>query len=171
MNPARPRGMVLGVAHTSLGATFSQALSKNETIEHAMVVCGAEHLDEISIAGPTSVWEFDRSEPVEKRLKEYTISPETFGLVSYPLSTVAGGKGPEENGETFKRLLREHPTPDDLKPVLNFVLINAAALLFVAGIAQDLPTGVNLARSSIDEGKAWDAFEAFREFDNGANEM
>ena len=48
-------------------------------------------------------------------------------------------------------------------PVLDFVLMNASALLVVAGIAKDFTDGVARARESIVSGKAWEALEIFRE--------
>lgn len=168
VNPARPEGIVLGVAHSGLGETFVQTLSKDETVKHAMVVCGEENLDEISCAGRTRVWEFKRGENgTPSSFKESIISPETFGLEMHPLSLVAGGKGPEENSEIFKQLLmaRDEDALRELKPVLEFVLMNAAAVLVVSGIAGDLKEGVRLARESILSGSAWDTFQAFRDWD------
>lgn len=167
VNPARPEGIVLGVAHSSLGETFVQALSKDETVKHGMVVCGEEHLDEISCAGRTRVWEFKRAEDGKHFFKESIISPETFGLEMHPLSLVGGGKGPHQNAEIFKALLssKEGDELGDLKPILDFILMNAAALLVVANIAKDLKEGVELARDSIHSGKAWAAFQEFRALD------
>lgn len=48
-------------------------------------------------------------------------------------------------------------------PIENFVVLNAAALLVVAGIAKDEVEGVRLARESISSGKAGVALDRFRE--------
>ena len=54
---------------------------------------------------------------------------------SHSLSEVAGGT-PEENAETFRLLLTSGENiPERLTPQLDFVLLNAAALLVVAGVA------------------------------------
>ena len=87
----------------------------------------------------------------------------------HPLADVAGGK-PEENAKTFKLLLTSgDDIPKRLTPVLHFVLMNAAALLVVAGIASDLKDGVRLGMESITSGKAWDALEQFREAGRSAS--
>jgi anthranilate phosphoribosyltransferase len=158
INPARPRGMVLGVAEKELGGPFIRSLA-NGGVERALVVCGAEGLDEISCAGPTHAWELK-----DGKISQLTVHPvEDFGLQCHPLKSVAGG-GPDENAQTFKILLRSgKDIPEALTPVLEFVLINASALLVVAGIASDFKEGVRLARESIYSGKAWDALEQFRE--------
>ncbi len=158
INPARPRGMVLGVAERELGPTFAHSLADGG-VQRAFVVCGAEGLDEISCAGDTFTWELHPDGSVTER----TVHPRDFGLQAHPLSEVAGGT-PEENAATFRALLQSGENiPAKLTPVLDFVLMNAAALLVVAGIAVDLKDGVAKARESITSGKAWNALEQFRD--------
>ncbi|TFK40520.1 anthranilate phosphoribosyltransferase, TrpD [Crucibulum laeve] len=156
INPARPRGMVLGVAEREIGATFAHSL-QDGGVERALVVCGCEKLDEISCAGPTWAWELKDGKVIET-----TITPDMFGVPVHPLRTVAGGS-PQENAETFKTLLTSgNNLPESLIPVLDFVLINASALLVVAGLAKDYKEGTQLARESVTSGKAWDALDTFR---------
>ncbi|KAK7049260.1 anthranilate phosphoribosyltransferase [Paramarasmius palmivorus] len=157
INPARPRGMVLGIAEPELGLPFASSL-RDGGVERALVVCGYEHLDEISCAGPTYAWELK-----DGQIEEQTLKPESFGLPAHPLRQVAGGT-PLQNAETFKQLLTSgSDTPESLKPVRDFVLMNASALLVIAGIASDYRDGVRLALDSITSGKAWNALESFRD--------
>ncbi|KAG2341593.1 anthranilate phosphoribosyltransferase [Suillus weaverae] len=156
INPARPRGMVLGVAERELGPTFVQSLHEGG-VERALVVCGAEGLDEISCAGDTYAWQL-----VDGKITETTLHPDLFGLSIHPLASVAGGT-PTENAGTFKALLNSgNNIPESLTPVLHFVLLNASALLVVAGLASDFKEGVALAMDSITSGSAWDALLVFR---------
>ncbi len=162
INPACPRGMVLGVAERELGYTFAQSLSEGG-VERALVVCGFEKIDEISCAGPTWVWELK-----DGQVTEDTLTPEDFGLNRHSLNKVAGGS-PEENAKTFKRLFCSGgKVPEDLIPVLDFVSMNASALLVVAGIAKDYKEGTELARKSILSGQAWKALETFRDEGQGS---
>ncbi|KAG6886248.1 hypothetical protein C0992_004536 [Termitomyces sp. T32_za158] len=159
INPASPRGMVLGVAEREIGPTFARSLREGG-VERALVVCGFERLDEISCAGETWAWELHDNGLVT----ETTLSPEMFGVSRHPLKDVVGGS-PAENAETFRKLLglrQGHIVPQKLVPVLDFVLINASALLVVAGIAKDYKEGTALARESILSGKAWEALDQFR---------
>ncbi|OAX32951.1 anthranilate phosphoribosyltransferase [Rhizopogon vinicolor AM-OR11-026] len=157
INPARPRGMVLGVAERELGPIFAQSLREGG-VERALVVCGAEGLDEISCAGYTFAWQLKDGE-----ITEITLHPEQFGLSVYPLSSVAGGS-PTENAGIFETLLTSgNAIPASLTPILHFVLLNASALLVIAGLASDFKEGVALAMNSITSGSAWDALLAFRE--------
>jgi anthranilate phosphoribosyltransferase len=156
INPARPRGMVLGVADRELGPTFAQSL-RDGGVERALVVCGAEGLDEISCAGDTYAWQLKDGE-----ITEIKLHPDLFGLSVHSLSSVAGGT-PTENAGTFRALLNSgNDIPESLMPVLHFVLLNASALLVVAGLASDFKEGVALAMNSITSGCAWNALVAFR---------
>ncbi|KAF7968139.1 hypothetical protein HWV62_31762 [Athelia sp. TMB] len=155
INPANPNGMVLGVAEPELGKVFAKSL-RDGGVQRALVVCGAERLDEISCAGDTHAWEL-----LDGVITEKTLHPSQFGLPVHPLS--AGG-APNENARTLKTLLTSGDAiPAELKPVLDFVLLNASALLVVAGLAPDYVAGVELAMNSIVNGKAWEALQIFRE--------
>ena len=161
VSPACPRGMVLGVANPEVGHTFARSLIEGG-VERALVVCGYEKLDEISCAGPSWVWEVRDGNVIEK-----TIQPGDFGLPIHPLSSVAGG-GPKENAALFETLLTSGDNlPDNLVPILDFVLINASALLVVSGAAQDFVEGIKLARESVTSGRAWAALEQFRDISRG----
>ncbi|KAF8895257.1 glycosyl transferase [Infundibulicybe gibba] len=137
INPVRPRGMVLGVAEREIGETFAKSLREGG-VERALVVCGYEGLDEISCAGPTWGWELK-----DGKITTTTLHPEQFGLEVHPLSSVAGG--------------------ESLTPVLHFVLMNASALLVIAGLAADYKEGTKMAMESVTSGSAWAALEQFRD--------
>lgn len=97
-------------------------------------------------------------------VREQTLCPEDFGLPAHPLDDVKGGTA-AENAATFKALLASGDNiPQHLTPILDFVLVNTAALLVVAGRADSLKDGVALARGAIRSGKAWHALELYREF-------
>lgn len=151
---------IVGVAERSLGPVFAEALRLSGS-RKALVVCGAEELDEISCAGKTYCWHIcERPNPKSRRLAEaedeaeaeegkYTIDdleseprtlveiatfelePLDFGLPSHALSDVLPGKFPKENAETLMKIL-QNQLPD--APVLDFVLINTAALFAISGI-------------------------------------
>lgn len=171
INPARPKGMVLGICEPELGATFAQSLFDGG-VQRGLIVCGAERLDEISCAGPTHVWELSKDADGNGKIDEYLVDPSNdFGLPTNPLEDVAG-HSPEANARVFVRLLdpaqglssdADQETIRKHKAITDFVLINASALLVVAGIANNFKHGVELARESITSGKAWQALQTFRQ--------
>lgn len=142
-NPAKPHRMVVGVYSPSVGPIMAQTL-KLMGVGRAWVVHGAIGLDEISPEGVTSVWDLDGD-----NITQQTISPADFGLPSHALNEVRGGSA-QDNAQIMLQLL-----DNDLDgPVLDFCLLNAAALLFVAGKANSLKDAVYLARESIESGSA-----------------
>jgi anthranilate phosphoribosyltransferase len=154
-NPVHDSGLIeariLGVARKDIGVNFAEALRLSGA-KKALVICGDENLDELSCAGPTHCWyindkpgmsadkdssssedsEDDKLANVE--ISNFMLSPADFGLPCHSLDTVHGGKGPNENAQILMEILRNERAPDD--PVLQFVLLNTAALITVSGICE-----------------------------------
>ncbi|KAF9189569.1 anthranilate phosphoribosyltransferase [Haplosporangium sp. Z 767] len=153
-NPAKPKRVVVGVHSRALGALMIESLKLMGLIA-GMVVCGANGLDEISPEGETHVWKL-----VDGEIIEEDISPKQFGLPSHSLTEVKGG-GPMENAQILDDLLNnKFKSPGH--PILDFVLLNAAALLVVAGKTDNFEDAVILARESVESGKALQVLEGFR---------
>lgn len=89
------------------------------------------------------------------------ISPETFGLPSHLLSSVAGGL-PHQNAQLILDLLGGK-LDSATNQIENFVVMNAAALLVVSGIASDEKDGVRRAREAIKDGRALQALNDYRD--------
>lgn len=152
VNPALPEGQVIGVNKPELGGLVADAL-KLMGMKRAMVVNGAIGLDEISPEGETFLWSLENG-----IVSQSTIRPNDFGFSERPLSAVKGGS-PQENAETLRNLLQGKIDG----PILEYVLMNTAALLVVSGRAKDFKAGVELARQSISSGNALKQLEAYRD--------
>ena len=139
-NPAGARRQLLGVARAELLELVAGALARLGA-RRALVVHGLEGLDEISIAGPTRVFSV-RDGDVE----EFQVRPSDFGLAEAPLADVAGGD-PDRNAAIIRAVLDGDPGPPR-----DFILLNAAAALVVAGRVNGLDEGVELAGATIDSG-------------------
>ncbi|GAB5361161.1 hypothetical protein AAMO2058_000690100 [Amorphochlora amoebiformis] len=153
-NPARPSVQLTGVFSKSLGPLYIQVM-KSAGMTRAMVVHSYEGLDELSPAGPSYAWLLD-----EGKITEKSISPKDYDLPIHPLSSVQG-KEPEKNKQTFLDIL------DGKKgPCADFVILNAATALWVAGIAKDFKEGAIKARESIESGRAKKVLEAYIKLSN-----
>lgn len=155
-NPAGVRRQVLGVARPELVDLIAGALARLGT-EHALVVHGLEGLDEISIAGPSRI-----ATVRDGVLNATEIAPEDFGLSRSPLSEVAGGSA-AENAEMVRAVLAGVTGPR-----ADIVLLNAAAGMVVAGLADDIGAGIDLAQEAIASGRAAAALDRLVEVSNGA---
>ena len=141
-NPAGARRQLLGVARAELLDLVAAALARLGT-RRSLVVHGLEGLDEISIAGPSEICSVKDGEVLR-----YRVRPQDFGIEERPLAVVAGGE-PEQNAAIIARVFAGEPGA-----ARDFVLLNAAAALVVAGRAADLGQGLELARTTIDSGAA-----------------
>lgn len=141
-NPARAAAQVVGVYSPELTETLARVLDKLGT-RHALVVHGADDLDEMSTTGPTKVCELKSG-----KIETYEITPEEVGLPRAVLADIAGGT-PEANAAILRSILAGQNGPKR-----DIVLLNAAAALVAADIAVDINEGIGLAAESIDSGQA-----------------
>ena len=152
--------MIVGVFTKELGRIMAEALLQLH-VQRAWIVHGAEGLDEISIQNETFVWEIHHG---SSEIKEMRITPTDFGLPCHSLDLVKG-ENAQHNANLMKLLLQ-----DDLKgPILDYCLLNTAALLYVAGKVSTLTQGVALARKSIQSGEVFKALESFALFTQKEN--
>lgn len=151
-NPAAANCHVLGVPGVDQGERLAHALTRLG-MRHALVVSGDEGLDEISIAGPTTIFEV-RGEQVVRS----TLTPEQAGLRRHPLAAVRGGT-PEENAEALRRVL----SGTGSVAVRDFIALNAGAGLYVTGLAPSIHQGVERALELIESGEAAARLGAFVE--------
>jgi anthranilate phosphoribosyltransferase len=119
-------------------------------MEHALVVYGRDGLDEISLEGPTLVGELK-----DGTVREYEIHPKDFGL-----STAATNNFKVANAEESKKIvldvINNKPGADS-----DIVCLNAGATLYVAGVAPDIASGLQMAKASINSGAARQKLDAF----------
>jgi len=142
-NPAGAMAYLLGVADILLVEKLALAL-KNLGCHHALVVHGEDGLDEITVTGRTQVCELK-----EGRIENYIISPEELGLSRASLDTLKGGTV-NENATLLHSILSGNTTG----PQQDVVLINAAAAIVAGDKAQSLKQGLDIARESLDSGRA-----------------
>jgi anthranilate phosphoribosyltransferase len=141
-NPAGANRQLLGVADRHYQETIAEALVGLGSVR-AMVVAAEDGLDELSLASPTRVIEV-----ADGGTSEWFAEAAQFGLAPAGLDDVAGGT-PEQNAAATRAVLdgEEGPRRD-------LVLINAAAAIYVGGLASDLGDGVAKAKAAIDSGAA-----------------
>jgi len=152
-NPARAPFQILGVWHPSLLERVAAALSLLG-VEKAWVVHGADGLDEISITDKTIV----AACLPNGSLETFTISPQDFGLKPQSLDGF-GGTDARTNAELIRTILDGEKTKDTAA-ARDLVIVNAAAALHVAGVADDLCKAAKLAHESIDSGRAASKLDA-----------
>jgi anthranilate phosphoribosyltransferase len=144
-NPARARHQVVGVSDPAMAEKMVGVLVMNG-VRRAMVVHGADGLDELSTTAPTTVLEVDTE--VDAEVRRYTVDAAELGLHRATLADLRGGDA-AANAEVVRRVLGGESGPHR-----DVVVLNAAAGLVVAGLVGGLAEGVVMAGAVIDDGHA-----------------
>ncbi|GMU41066.1 MAG: anthranilate phosphoribosyltransferase 2 [Chloroflexota bacterium] len=151
-NPAGASCHVMGAPNAALAGTLSQVLARLG-MRHALVVSGEDGLDDITVTGPTTVFEVRGSTVTER-----TITPFDLGVSVHPAEALTGGD-PGQNAALTRSVL----TGNGPLPLRDLVVAQAGAGLYVTGLAASLRQGVEMAVRAIDEGDAAAKLAAFVE--------
>ena len=154
-NPAGAPSQVMGVFHQDLVGIQARVL-KMLGSRHVMTVHGYDGLDEITITGPTYVAELKHD-----FITEFTIEPKQFGFDTAPLEAIQV-KDSAESRARVEAVLANEPGPSR-----DIVILNAAAALYVSGVAGSLWDGVAAARDAIASGAARAKLDQLAAFTRG----
>ncbi len=141
-NPVQLDGQIIGVFSRHLLVPMAKALQRLG-IKKGFVVWGNDGMDEISISDKTDVVEL-----TENQIRNYQVSPEDFGLKSYPMENIKGGTL-ERNAEIVHSVLNGEKTP-----YREAVLLNSIFGILSSSVTTDWKESLEMAQESIDSGKA-----------------
>lgn len=148
-NPAGVTQMLLGVYNASLVEPLAHVLN-NLGVQRAMVVYGADCMDEISLSAPTKVCEVR-----DGKFNSYEITPEQFGLTRCKKEELVGG-APEKNAEIIRSIF------DGAKGAkYDAVILNAGVAIYLADGNITLEEGIQKAKEVIASGAAKEQMERF----------
>ncbi|WP_325892307.1 anthranilate phosphoribosyltransferase [Grimontia sp. NTOU-MAR1] len=143
INPAKPTLELMGVYDKALVRPIAETML-NLNMKRAAVVHGSG-LDEVAIHGETTVAEIK-----DGVITEYTLTPEDFGVQTYPLESIKGGT-PEENREIISQILQGKGTDAQQSAVA----VNVALLLRLFG-QEDLNANTQKALDVMNSGKPFE---------------
>ncbi|TFG73389.1 MAG: anthranilate phosphoribosyltransferase [Solirubrobacterales bacterium] len=146
-NPAGASRQLLGVSDRRYQETIAEALA-GLGCTHALVVAAEDGLDELTISGASRVIEVRNG-----RTEEWYLSADEVGLAESPLETIAGGE-PADNAAITRAVLA-----GERGPHRDVALLNAGAAIYVAGEADGIDAGVQLATAAVDGGVAAEMLE------------
>jgi anthranilate phosphoribosyltransferase len=153
-NPAGARHQVVGVFAPEWTEPLAQALGRLGA-RHALVVHGDDGLDEISLAAPTQLSEWNNGS-----VRTYRVTPEEFGFSRCREDALEGGS--REAAASIIRGILAGATG----PRADISVLNAAAVIYVGGLAPSLAAGIDRARESIGSGRARQKLEQLVKFTN-----
>ena len=152
LNPARPEFQLAGVFDGKLLPLYAEAF-KLLGRKCGWAVHGAGGLDEVSTLGPSLIHALE-----DGTIRHFVIQPEELAVALARVEDLRGGEA-QENARSLEAILQGK----DVGPRRDLVVLNAACALVVAGRAHDLPGGMTMAASVLDDGSAHDVLQRLRE--------
>ena len=152
-NPAGANVQVLGVYASELTETMAQVLARLGS-KRALVVWGEGNLDEFTVTGETLVADMDNN-----IVTTYRIKPEDVGLSRVTREDIMGAPTAGEAAVQLREILAR-----GVGPCADMVAFNAGAALMAAGKAETIREGVDLARETMQSGRALKKLEALIAF-------
>ena len=141
-NPARVRRQAVGVADPAMAERVIAVLQANGAT-HAWVFYGDDGLDELTTTATSTVHELRDGE-----VRRFTLDPADFGIARAATGDLCGGDA-TTNADAVRSVLDGKPGA-----VRDVALVNAAAALVVAEIADGFADGLERAREAVDTGAA-----------------
>lgn len=153
-NPSGATRQVIGVFSRDKVSVFSRVMS-TMGVKRAMVVCGSDGMDEITVTGKTYV-----NEIKDGKILEYEIDPKDYGIEYAEPEDIMGGSG-EENAEITRKIFA-----GEKGPKRDIVVLNSAAGIYIGGKADTYAEAIEIAKKMIDEGHVTDKVNELVEFTN-----
>jgi len=153
-NPANAAAQVMGVADESLMETMIEAL-KLLGVQRALVV-HSDGLDEISTAGVTKIAELRNG-----RITNTELDPENLGFKPADINSLA-----VSDAKTSATIIKEILSGKEDGPGKDIVVLNAAAAIIVAGLADDFESAIKIAEASVSNGEAMASLEKLVKISN-----
>jgi anthranilate phosphoribosyltransferase len=155
-NPAGAPAQVMGVYSGRLVPLVAEAMAVLG-VRHAMVVHGdgggngRQGQDELALSGPSEV-----AEVRDGAVRRYGVAPEDFGMRRAPLEALTGGDA-AMNAAILTAIFA-----GEAGPRRDVTVLNAAAVLVTAGVAEDVRAGIARAEQAIDSGAVTKLVAALR---------
>lgn len=141
-NPAGVRRQLIGIARPDFMPVYAEAMGLLG-FDDAMLVAGDEPLDELSIAGPSTIVRVGKAGAFSLR-----VEPSDAGLPRHPLEALRGGDA-AHNAAALRALLQ-----GERGAYRDAVLLNSAAALMIAGRVSTFVEGAEEAAEVLDNGLA-----------------
>lgn len=139
-NPAGAKHRIIGVYGTEEARVMADAASRME-LEKVLFVSGHDGLDELTIAGKSTVLEVENGQ-----VTEYAFHPEDAGLKQGTLENSVV-ESPEESAALILSIFKNEAHED----AKNLLLLNAGAALYAAGDVSTIKEGVTKARGALGD--------------------
>ncbi|MDR1452146.1 MAG: anthranilate phosphoribosyltransferase [Helicobacteraceae bacterium] len=142
-NPAGVNKQCIGVYDRSLAPILAETLKKMGSTS-AAVICGDGGVDELTLSGPSCA-----ARLIGNAIHLYEIDPSHFGLIRAPLEALRGS-----DAQFNAQITRDIFKGESSEAQRDVIYLNAAIALEVVGMARDIKEGIEIAKETIESGKA-----------------
>ncbi|OUU75239.1 MAG: anthranilate phosphoribosyltransferase [Methylococcaceae bacterium TMED69] len=150
-NPAPVYTQVIGIFDSNLIEKYLEVLIKLDC-KRAMVIASRDGLDEISVASNSIVGEL-----YDKKYKILELDPEKIGIKKHDKPKID-----VKNAEESLRIIRS-VFNGEKGAAFDMLALNAAAVIYIGGISEDLKEGVEIAKAVIEKGEVTNLFNKYIE--------
>ena len=158
-NPAKPKAVAIGVARIEMFDLVAKVLARRGC--EGFVFRGDEGLDEVSIAGSSSIYQVR-----DGGYQLFSFDPRSIGIEVEPLSEIRGGDA-RFNAEVTRSVFSGKPGPAREAILLNAALgIAAFKGDFNLPLETQIANGYVLAKAGIDSGRALELIQRWRDLSN-----
>lgn len=150
LNPGRLPSQVIGIAHPPYLDKMAEALDMLGA-KRALIIQGVEGFPELSISAPSTARELRSS-----HISPLTFRPQDAGLRIGPFQAMSQGMAtetasiPAQEAALIHALVNNRQRGDQRA----WVILNAALLIYAAGVAPSLAQSTPVAIEALDSGKA-----------------
>ena len=156
-NPANAKKQLLGVYSKDLMSMIAETLVNLGT-ERAMIVHSNDGLDELSIFDITNVIEINEGD-----MKKYTVDPKDYFVNEYSMSDIIVNDTAESLDVLNSVISNEPGAARDI------ALLNAAALIYISGIASTIADGIKLCENALESKKVYNKIKNLITYTNTFN--
>jgi len=148
VNPIQPKNQLVGVFNSNIFRLYSHIYSKSE--KNYCIVHSIDGYDEISLTSPFKLF---------SNHSDIMLEPKDLNFDNIEPLSLSGGKNIDESLKIFLNVLKNKGK----KEQIDSVLANSGLAIYCAKKLSSINEGVELARESLESGKAYNCLKLFIE--------
>ena len=148
VNPIQPKNQLVGVFNSNIFRLYSHIYSKSD--KNYCIVHSIDGYDEISLTSPFKLF---------SNHSDIMLEPKDLNFDNIEPLSLSGGKNIDESLKIFLNVLKNKGK----KEQIDSVLANSGLAIYCAKKLSSINEGVDLARESLESGKAYNCLKLFIE--------
>jgi len=148
VNPIQPKSQLVGVFNSNIFRLYSHIYSKTNKIY--CIVHSNDGYDEVSLTGSFKLFSNNQ---------DLMLEPKDLGFNVIDSVKLSGGKNIKESSKIFLDILKNKGTSEQV----DAVLANSGLAIYCAKKLNSIKDGIEIARESLESGKAYNCLKLFIE--------